>query len=100
MKKRGRTIELDLGELPSLPPAWQWGRIEDAASEERNAIVDGPFGSNLKLSDYIEPPGVPVLTTANLRGDFGPNRVRYISQKKFEELKRSEVRAGDILVAK
>jgi type I restriction enzyme S subunit len=100
MRKPGTKIDLDLGDLPILPPRWKWGRVEDAASEERNAIVDGPFGSNLKLSDYREPPGVPVLTTANLRGDYGPNKVRYISHAKFEDLKRSEVRGGDILVAK
>ena len=100
MSKRGATIELNLGELPIIPATWKWGRVEDAASEERNAIVDGPFGSNLKLSDYISPPGVPVLTTANLRGDYTPDSVRYISQLKFEQLKRSEVRGGDILMAK
>jgi hypothetical protein len=100
MRKQGADIELNLGELPAIPADWKWGRVEDAASDERNAIVDGPFGSNLKLSDYIDPPGVPVLTTGNLRGDYSPDSVRYISKLKFEELRRSEVRGGDILVAK
>ncbi len=100
MKRNGATKEVDVGELPPLPTGWRWGRVSEAASPERNAIVDGPFGSNLKLSDYTPPPGVPVLTTANLRGDYSPNSVRYISETKFQELRRSEVRAGDILVAK
>ena len=67
-----------------------------------NAIVDGPFGSNLKTSDYIDDPenGVPVLTTKNLTGDYSKNSVRYITKTKFEELKRSQVKGGDILVAK
>jgi len=67
-----------------------------------NAIVDGPFGSNLKTSDYIEDSinGVPVLTTKNLEGDYSDDKVRFISKDKFEELKRSEVKGGDILVAK
>jgi type I restriction enzyme, S subunit len=100
MKRNGAAKEVDVGELPPLPSGWRWGKVGDAASAERNAIVDGPFGSNLKLSDYIPPPGVPVLTTANLRGDYSPDSVRYISKTKFQELRRSEVRAGDILVAK
>jgi type I restriction enzyme, S subunit len=91
---------LDYGNLSILPSNWCWGRIEDAGADERNAIVDGPFGSNLKLSDYVTSPGVPVLTTANLRGDYGPLAVRYITNEKYIELRRSEVRAGDVLVAK
>ena len=100
MKKTSSPIELNFGELPTLPFGWRWGQMANVATDERNSIVDGPFGSNLKLNDYIDPPGVPVLTTANLRGDYGPSSVRYISQSKFNQLKRSEVRGGDILVAK
>jgi len=71
-------------------------------SEGENAIVDGPFGSNLKTSDYIDDSlnGVPVLTTKNLEGDYSDKKVRFISKVKFEELKRSQVKPGDILVAK
>ncbi len=89
------TVKID-----PLPEGWTWASVECLSSGERNAIVDGPFGSSLKLTDYIEPPGVPVLTTANLRGDYSPGSVRYISAKKFIELQRSEVRGGDILMAK
>ncbi len=100
MKTKSCHVELNFGELPTLPSGWRWGQMANAATDEKNAIVDGPFGSNLKLNDYIDPPGIPVLTTANLRGDYGPSSVRYISQSKFNQLKRSEVRGGDILVAK
>ena len=75
--------------------------MENVAACEKNAIVDGPFGSNLKTSDYIEDEtGVPVLTTKNLTQGYSKEYLRYISQEKFEELKRSEVRSKDILVAK
>ncbi len=86
--------------LPPIPSFWQWVSIKDAAADEKNAIVDGPFGSNLKLSDYIKAPGVPVLTTRNLHAGFSPETLRYVSMDKFNTLRRSEVRAGDILVAK
>ena len=82
----------------NLPLSWRYGIVNDAASSEKNAIVDGPFGSNLKLSDYVEDGPVPVLTTKNLEGHY--DDVRYISHQKFEELRRSEVRGGDILMAK
>lgn len=84
--------------LPQLPESWKWAQMSDIGAPEKNAIVDGPFGSNLKVSDYVETGPVPVLTTKNLYGDY--SNVRYITQNKFEELKRSEVRPNDILMAK
>jgi type I restriction enzyme, S subunit len=84
-----------------LPSKWKVLLLEDIA-EGKNAIVDGPFGSNLKTSDYIldRVNGVPVLTTKNLEGDYSDDKVRFISKVKFEQLKRSQVNPGDILVAK
>ena len=65
-----------------------------------NAIVDGPFGSNLKLSDYVEQ-GIPVLQGQNVTGDvFNFSNVRYISEAKAEQLKRSSVHVGDHLLVK
>jgi len=37
----------------NIPKTWKVVTFEDV-SEGKNAIVDGPFGSNLKTSDYIE----------------------------------------------
>jgi len=84
-----------------IPKSWKVVTFEDVA-EGKNAIVDGPFGSNLKTSDYIDDKvnGVPVLTTKNLEGDYSDSKVRFISKEKFETLKRSQVNPGDILVAK
>ena len=90
--------ELVIENLPQLPESWKWAQMSDISAPVKNAIVDGPFGSNLKVSDYVENGPVPVLTTKNLTGDY--SNVRYITQDKFEELKRSEVRPNDILMAK
>ncbi|MFC2141346.1 restriction endonuclease subunit S, partial [Acidobacteriota bacterium] len=85
----------------SLPKSWSWATFQDVASPDKNAIVDGPFGSNLKVADYIDDQdGIPVLSTKNLKQGFRNDLVRFISREKFEELKRSEVKGGDILVAK
>jgi len=71
-------------------------------STGKNGIVDGPFGSNLKTSDYVKKGNgtVPVLTTKNLQGNYDDDSVRFISQEKFLELKRSQVVPNDIIVAK
>ncbi len=84
-----------------IPEHWKLVELKELG-EGANAIVDGPFGSNLKTSDYINDTinGVPVLTTKNLEGDYSEKSVRYISKQKFEQLKRSQVNVGDILVAK
>jgi hypothetical protein len=38
--------------LPEIPQQWVWTQL-DILGKGDNAIVDGPFGSNLKTSDYI-----------------------------------------------
>jgi type I restriction enzyme S subunit len=93
--------ELDNIYTWEIPASWAYAKLEDLGKGE-NAIVDGPFGSNLKVSDYIDDPvnGVPVLTTKNLEGQYSEGTVRYISQEKYNELRRSSVNPGDILVAK
>jgi hypothetical protein len=61
--------------------SWKIVKMKDIAIAN-NGIVDGPFGSNLKTTDYINDSinGVPVLTTKNLNGDFSDKSVRYISK--------------------
>lgn len=83
-----------------VPKGWVEARLPDVASDAKFSIVDGPFGSDLKLSDYVENGEVPVLTTKNLNGKFEPETVRYISRTKFEQIKRSQIKPGDILIAK
>jgi type I restriction enzyme S subunit len=83
-----------------LPSNWRTATIGEIAAPVPNAIVDGPFGSNLKLSDYVEA-GVPVLQGKNITKDtFQWFDVRFISDRKANELKRSSVRVGDILLVK
>ncbi|WP_417783987.1 restriction endonuclease subunit S [Terasakiella pusilla] len=83
-----------------LPDQWRWSDVEGIASTERNSVVDGPFGSNLKTSDYVEF-GIPVLQGKNITGnEFSWKDIRYISEQKADELARSSVRVGDFLVIK
>jgi type I restriction enzyme S subunit len=83
-----------------LPSSWRWITLDAIAARVPNAIVDGPFGSNLKLDDYVDD-GVPVLQGKNITNDrFKWFDVRFISDRKATELKRSSVRVGDILIVK
>lgn len=84
----------------ALPPSWRTTTLGEVAASVPNAIVDGPFGSNLKQSDYVEE-GVPVLQGKNITNDrFRWFDVRFISDRKAAELRRSSVRVGDILIIK
>lgn len=83
-----------------LPKAWQWSTVESVAAASKYSVVDGPFGSNLKVKDYISD-GVPVLQGKNItNNEFKWFDVRYISEEKAEELNRSSVVVGDILIVK
>jgi type I restriction enzyme S subunit len=86
--------------LYPIPEKWDWGIINDIGKNEQNAIVDGPFGSNLLKSEYIKEGGYPVITISNLERGFDKKNIRFISKEKFETLKRSAVKPGDIIMGK
>lgn len=83
-----------------LPNGWKYGKIRDIASDEKHSIVDGPFGSDLKNKDYVANGNIPVLTTKNINGNFSSESMRYITNDKFETIKRSAIRGNDIIMAK
>ena len=83
-----------------VPSNWKHVTLEQVAAPVPHAIVDGPFGSSLKLSDYVSE-GVPVLQGKNITNDsFRWFDVRYISESKSKQLSRSRVRVGDVLIVK
>ena len=61
---------------------------------------DAPFGSNLKSKDYTES-GIPVIQGGNIVDQkFEWNNKLYVSEQKFNSLKRSHCRAGDLVFPK
>ncbi len=53
---------------------WKDCIVADIASSDRNALVGGPFGSNLVSKDYVDH-GIPVIRGQNMAtrwvsGDF------------------------------
>ncbi|WP_437724050.1 restriction endonuclease subunit S [Sorangium sp. So ce861] len=83
-----------------LPRGWAWATPMDLASSEDHSLGIGPFGSDLKVSDYRDA-GVPLVFVRNVRTQtFGGDRDRYISLAKAEALGAHRVRVGDLLVTK
>jgi type I restriction enzyme S subunit len=83
----------ELAELPELPEGWAWTRLGNTNVE----VSDGPFGSNLKSSDYVDS-GVRVVRLENIGAlKFFEEKESYVTEEKYELLKRHTVTSGDIV---
>lgn len=88
-------------DLPAtLPDGWKWMPLEDLMDQPMQDIVDGPFGSNLKASEYVEK-GIPIARLQNVdRNIFVHKNIKYVTRQKAEELSRHTFVPGDILITK
>src|SRR3990172_5339542 len=88
-------------DLPtSLPDGWKWMPLEDLMDKPKQDIVDGPFGSNLKASEYVEE-GIPIARLQNVdRNIFVHKNIKYLTRQKADELSRHTFKPGDILITK
>lgn len=85
------------GDPVTNPKGWPVATVGDLCEQGGN-LVDGPFGSSLKPEHYASS-GVRVIRNWNIRDDFfDESDFRYVDFTKFEEIRRSEVSAGDILI--
>lgn len=72
---------------------WRFSRVEEVAE----AVFDGPFGSNLKSSDY-SPSGIRVVRLENIGNlEFIREKETYIPKGKFARLRRYEIQPSDVL---
>jgi type I restriction enzyme S subunit len=101
--KKGKTNESNYSHqksLEELPVGWEWAKLEDLVINPNNDIVDGPFGSDLKASEYIED-GVPIIRIQNIeRNQLNFNNIKYVHEEKAEQLKRHSLTKKDILITK
>jgi type I restriction enzyme S subunit len=92
-----KMIDSELGEIPE---GWRVGRLEEIVKNEKNSIVDGPFGTQMKIEEYQES-GIPVIEMDYLGDTFITKKFRhFLSNEKFNEVKRSRASAGDIIISK
>lgn len=79
---------------------WSSKPLERYSLPEANSFVDGPFGSDLKVSDYTDS-GIRILQLQNLGdGFFIDTNVKYTSESKAISLGRCIVKPGDLIIAK
>ncbi|MCZ3366537.1 MULTISPECIES: restriction endonuclease subunit S [Methanobacterium] len=85
--------------IGEIPVDWNLVSLMEIADNESD-IVAGPFGSNLKVSDYTKE-GVPIIRLQNIeRNQFVNKDIKFTSQEKAKELKYHSFKAGDIVLAK
>ena len=91
---KSRFVEM-FGDPVTNPMGWPVSTIKETAL----VYGDGPFGSNLKSSDYV-PEGVRVIRLGNiLQGAFSEKDRSFVSYEKYESLKRYECKPGQVVIA-
>jgi len=74
--------------------------LADVAANEDNSFVDGPFGSNLKSTEYTSS-GVRLIQLQNIgEGYWDDRNLKFITSAKFRTLTRHGAKPGDIAIAK
>lgn len=87
--------------LGEVPAHWEVTRLKYTKSRQRNAFVDGPFGSNLKSEHFLDDGTVFVIESGfATSGELQEEKLKRISEQHFSTIARSEAREGDIIIAK
>jgi type I restriction enzyme S subunit len=87
-------------QVKQLPKGWKEEEIAKVAKKDKHAIVDGPFGSQMKVHEFVSE-GIPLIEMQNLKRDkFEYNFRRFITKKKIEEVKRSRIKPFDLIISK
>jgi type I restriction enzyme M protein len=83
-----------------IDPEWEMVELKDTCINPRSDIVDGPFGSNLKASEYVDN-GLPIIRLQNIeRYNFIDKNIKYVTLEKADQLKRHSFGKGDIIISK
>ena len=79
-----------------IPEEWECSTVRDIASPVRNAIVGGPFGSELVSRDYVEH-GIPVIRGQNMSAQWVSGSFVFVTPAKAKILEANSARSGDIM---
>ena len=84
-----------------IPEGWKVKPLIECISKEKNALVDGPFGTQMKISEYVDF-GVPIYEMEMLNGKFilDEDIKHYVTEEKYKQVCRSSVKNGDIVISK
>lgn len=97
-KKYQEPTELAEVDLPNLPEGWTWASLDQLISERERSFQSGPFGSELRHSEFQEV-GKLVIGIDNVQdGFFSEGSGNRISEAKFGKLVRFKARPEDVLI--
>ncbi|KNF09944.1 restriction endonuclease S subunit [Gottschalkia purinilytica] len=89
----------DVGPKAEKYDEWEKVQIKDLALKKKSSIRTGPFGSDLLHSEFVSE-GIYVLGIDNVvTNRFKWGKERYITEEKFEKLKRYRVYPDDVLIS-
>ncbi|SKC49450.1 restriction endonuclease subunit S [Paraburkholderia hospita] len=83
-------------EVGVIPEDWKGTTVGAVASSTRNAIVGGPFGSDLVARDYV-PEGVPVIRGQNMGPRWVQGPFVFVSPSKAKSLEANLACPQDIV---
>ena len=75
---------------------WQQLTVADLRASTRNALVGGPFRSNLVSSDYVSS-GVPVIRGQNMSSRSIGGEFAFVTDSKAKSLEANLARPGDLV---
>src|ERR1035438_2651061 len=86
-----------LTEVGVIPQNWDVTTVTGIASPARNAVVGGPFGSDLVSADYVVD-GVPVVRGQNMSNRAVSGSFAFVSTAKANSLQanRSEEHTSEL----
>ena len=95
-----QTHELKDSPLGRIPVEWDAAGLSTRKHAKKPYLKTGPFGSSLKISDWVEH-GIPVITIGALgEGSFEEGDLLYISMAKAEQLAAYALEPGDIVFSR
>ncbi len=83
-------------EVGVIPEDWEVTKVSGIASPVKNAIVGGPFGSDLVSSDYVEE-GIPVIRGQNMGERYISGNFVFVTQEKAKSLESNLAQSEDLL---
>jgi len=83
-------------EVGTIPVDWVNPSITQIAANRPNAIVGGPFGSDLVSKDYVST-GVPVVRGQNMARHYVSGDFVFVSKSKARQLQANTACANDIV---
>ena len=83
-------------EVGVIPEDWICPVIKEIAANVPNAIVGGPFGSDLVSKDYVGV-GVPVIRGQNMGRRYVSGDFVFVSDSKAKQLQANTARPNDII---